>query len=480
MWSSVAILAQAISCSNVHGVFPVHERFCFCLVQVSTTQLSLFLCISFVLMAADRASEDALHTSLPFECWFSSWFWSRPRWNGHPLRRYFGRKTRCLSVKMLYTSERRSLKFRLSQHGCSVWIHISRKHLEISRVDLQRWNRISVPSLQVCATSRHMLPQHQMFPVRQDPGLHSNMLTAPQPQGPMAQGHLMTIETHDEDLILPQAQKMNNQEVPSYSDSLEQYLKGMTKWTDTLLDESNMQAWNKPVRIHCKAGSVSVRLVFETRGKCQDIIVRYEDDGIPFTINSPFCCSKTTITVVQSRSIEEREIGKQLKPLWKELADQLKVLLPDADYKGVFIITALDSRSQILSVKDRRNGIGKKFSNLLHLVADKRLCSLHLICLFLVFRMRCYNGFSLKPTGLRCDGRSFASPLLRRLPGRGAFFFGFLIRWVLHLAFSLIRGVAIHESSSCSREDALGDCGRPCDHFSCLLFTALWLVAANL
>ena len=89
--------------------------------------------------------------------------------------------------------------------------------------------------------------------------------------------------------------------------------------------------------------------------------------------------------------------------------------------------------------------------------------------------MKCYNGFSLKPTSLRCDGRSFASPLLRRPAGRGAFFCGFLIRWVLHFAFSLIRGVAMHESSSCSREDALGDCGRPCDPLSCFLFTALWL-----
>ena len=59
-----------------------------------------------------------------------------------------------------------------------------------------------------------------MFSVRQDPGLHSNTLTAPQPQGPMAQGHLVTTDTHDEDLILPQAKKMNNHEVPSYSDSL--------------------------------------------------------------------------------------------------------------------------------------------------------------------------------------------------------------------------------------------------------------------
>ena len=39
---SLAILAQAISCSNVRGVFPVHERFWFCLVQASTTQFCSF------------------------------------------------------------------------------------------------------------------------------------------------------------------------------------------------------------------------------------------------------------------------------------------------------------------------------------------------------------------------------------------------------------------------------------------------------
>ena len=49
-----------------------------------------------------------------------------------------------------------------------------------------------------------------------------------------------------------------------YYDSLAN--KGITKWIDTLWEEANMQACNKPVRIPCKAGSVSVRLVFETRG----------------------------------------------------------------------------------------------------------------------------------------------------------------------------------------------------------------------
>ena len=66
-------------------------------------------------------------------------------------------------------------------------------------------------------------------------------------------------------------------------------------------------------------------------------------------------------------------------------------------------------------------------------------------------------------------------PRFFRLAGRGIFLCLFLFRWVPHLAFSLIRGVAMHESSSCSREDALGDCGRPCDSLSCLLSTALWL-----
>ena len=68
---------------------------------------------------------------------------------------------------------------------------------------------------------------------------------------------------------------------------------------------------------------------------------------------------------------------------------------------------------------------------------------------------KCCNVLSLKPTGLMCDDRSLASPLFRRLVGRGALFCSFLSRWVLHHVFYLIRGVALHESPSCSREDSL-------------------------
>ena len=38
-----------------------------------------------------------------------------------------------------------------------------------------------------------------------------------------------------------------------------------------------------------------------------------------------FYSTSTTSTVRQSRSIEDREVGKQFAPLWKALADQLKM-----------------------------------------------------------------------------------------------------------------------------------------------------------
>ena len=165
----------------------------------------------------------------------------------------------------------------------------------ILRPDLQRWNRTSAPSLHVCARSRHMQPQHQMLPVRKDLGLHSNKLTAPKPQGPMVQGHLMTIETHDEDSILPQAQKMNNHEVPSYSDSL------ANKTSKELHSGSipfgmNLVCWHVTnlleliaMQAPCQSDSF-----FETRGKCQDFLVRYKDDGIPKTI-SPISRSENSL-----------------------------------------------------------------------------------------------------------------------------------------------------------------------------------------
>ena len=78
--SSVAIRAQAISCSNVRGVVPVHEMFWFCLVQVSSTAFCSFPPVlmasvddgSHVLISPVRGS-PVRGTSSNYGC--PKWFW---------------------------------------------------------------------------------------------------------------------------------------------------------------------------------------------------------------------------------------------------------------------------------------------------------------------------------------------------------------------------------------------------------------------
>ena len=116
----------------------------------------------------------------------------------------------------------------------------------ILRPDLQRWNRTSAPSLHVCARSRHMQPQHQMLPVRKDLGLHSNKLTAPQPQGPHGPGssddNRNTRRRLDISSLLADEHARSAVLLPFPS---EQYHKGITKWITNLWEESNMPADNK-------------------------------------------------------------------------------------------------------------------------------------------------------------------------------------------------------------------------------------------
>ena len=113
------------------------------------------------------------------------------------------------------------------------------------------------------------------------------------------------------------------------------------------------------------------------------------------------------------------------------------------------------------------------FSNLSLLEVDTFLSSLsHLICLCLVFRLMCCNGFSLKPTGLMCDGCALSA---FSLPG-GSRSFSVVTRFDGSDTLTYLnRGVALHESSSCFQEIFLDDCGRPCDSPSCFLLSALWL-----
>ena len=265
-------------------IFLRHELVWFCLVQVSTTQFCSFpACL---MGPVSDGTNVPISPAPASSSKFGSLMALAPTsmaWAPAPALEV----QRMLSFRNLYTAKRRSRKFLLLRIGCPAWIHISLKHLGILRLDLQRWNRISAPSLHVCARSRHMQPQHQMYPVRQDLGLHSNKLTAPQPQGPMAQDHLMTPETLDADLIFPQTLTMSMRKVPSCCGS-------------------HANNTTKGLRL----GSI----IFGKIPTCQlpinlsQFIARQA--LIPMRLTVPFCSVKTTITVRQSKSLEDREIGK--------------------------------------------------------------------------------------------------------------------------------------------------------------------------
>ena len=146
---------------------------------------------------------------------------------------------------------------------------------------------------------------------------------------------------------------MNMREVPSYYDSL------ANSTTRVLQSGSIIFGMNPTCQptvdlLQSIVNQVPRRsgLFFESRAKYQDFVARYKDDGIPFAINSPFCNIRTTVTVRQSKTIEDRKIGKQFARFWRELAGQLEILFPDGDVESACIIPALDARSHVLSIKD--------------------------------------------------------------------------------------------------------------------------------
>ena len=278
----------------------------------------------------------------------------------------------------------------------------------------------------------------------------------------------MTTETHDEDLILSPAPKMKNHKVPFYFDShANNTSKGLPSGSIPSGKNPTCQHHNKLVRISLQSRFRVGQALLKHEQNVKTLLLDIKMMVFPLQLTVPYAAPVQLSQCVNPDQLKTERSENNLRLCGENWLNQLKVLFPDRDDEGACSIPALDTGSPILSIKDRRNGIG--FSNLPRLVADKRLLLLHLICLFLVFRLKCCNGFFLKLTGLMCDGRAIASPLFRRLAGRGAFFLSWF-RWILRLVAFMIRGFTLHDSSSCSRDDSLDQCGRPCDPLSCLVF----------
>ena len=227
-----------------------------------------------------------------------------------------------------------------------------------------------------------------------------------------------------------------------------------------------MPADNRPVTIHCKAGSTSVRLALLSDIKRMASSMR---------LTVPVGASKQLLLSANPNPLKTGRLKDNLHLCGENWLTSLK-------FSSLIEMTKVHSSSQRSTLarmssasKIEEMELENRCSNLLLLEAGKHLPLFNLSCLSLLFLLMCCNVFSLKPTRPMCDGRPLASLLFRRLAGRGAFLCGFPFRWVPHFVLSLTRSVPLHDSTSCSREDSLDECERPCDTLFCLLFSAPWL-----
>ena len=139
-------------------------------------------------------------------------------------------------------------------------------------------------------------------------------------------------------------------------------------------------------------------------------------------VTVPSGAPKQLSRCVNPNQWKTRRLESNFRFWWKELEDQF-ILFSDVDDEGAFLVPALDARSQGLNIKDRRNGVGKPVFKLALLEVDSCILFVQLIYLFVVFLLKCCNGFSLKPTRPMCDGRLLASSFFyRRQASRGARF----------------------------------------------------------
>ena len=166
----------------------------------------------------------------------------------------------------------------------------------------------------------------------------------------------------------------------------EQCLPDMHAWLQETLPPTD-----QPERVHCRRGTRSARIVFDTSAKCPDFVARLKDDGLTYSANSPSCTTTSTILVRQSRSPQLREIGRHSAPLWKALATKLQDIFLEHD--------DTERHEQLFSV-----------------------ISLGVTCLT-TFCNKLLVKQVLRPRIARpiCDDRLFASSPCRRLASRGHF-----------------------------------------------------------
>ena len=274
---SAAILAQEpclFECAR--------ERFWFCLVQVSTNQFSLFAAFASVFMATDRACEDAMHTSLPGSPPLSSNVGSRNR-SGHDLD---GVGHRSIDAQF---KELRDVLLPLARGFAEFDNHVKTLSEAVGMVTSriasveQTVNALSAKMASFAAseqngstlTARLCKIEGDMVSALSFSGSARSWNILGHSDGSTAAGSLgshgpgSSVDNRNTQRRLNTSSSTEDEQSRGavlFRFPCEQYLKGLTKWIDTLWEESNF--WRVTDLSEVIAKQVSSRLVFETRGKC--------------------------------------------------------------------------------------------------------------------------------------------------------------------------------------------------------------------
>ena len=401
---TVAISAQAISCSNARGVFPVHEFFWFCLVQLSTTKFCSF---PLVLMGSvDDGSDVPMSPALASSSNMGSPNGSVPDLEGTGFRAS-------------------TMEEKINE----IYLQLPLFIQNAARIE----NCVQTLAQTVAAQTTKITNIEQIVgsPVARGTSLETNtasgssgadlsrswnmldIVTAPQPldlSGRMAQGHLMTIEIRDVGLTLSQALRTNMRGAPSYyvsrvnSTRLEllmgSIIFGKRQTYQLTINLSEYIAKQVP----CQPGSHSKQEP-SVRTLWPDIKMMVS----PTNLIVLFAKAESLSLSASPSHLKTRKLENNLRFFGKFCPQSYLNSSQKEVMQAPSLSLHLTPVRKFSASKIEETALENLCSNLLHLEAHSCLHLFHLTCVFLVFLKVCYNGSSLKSERPMCDGRPFAA-----------------------------------------------------------------------